>query len=248
VTLVNQVAIVTGGGRGIGKAIAITFAKNGADVVIAARTKSEIEQVGDEIRNFGREALAIPTDIANKNDIKNMVSQTIKRFGKIDVLVNNAGVFWPESAIDMTEEHWDRLLAVNLKAVFLCSQEVARHMIKQKKGRIINISSVDGIYCLPNQAHYAASKAGVNQLTRSLAVDFAPYGIVVNGIAPSWVLTEMTEEAWNKEKDYWLKRIPAGRIGQPEDIAYVALFLASEGSQFIVGQTIIVDGGITLLL
>lgn len=246
--LENKRAIVTGAGRGIGRAIALAFAAQGADVVLAARSVSELESTANEIEALGRRTLVVQTDVTRLDHIAAMVRKTAEVFGGLDILVNNAGVWWPVPSVDMTEEDWDRIMDVNLKGCLFCAQAAARVMKQQGSGRIINISSVDGTYCLLNQAHYAASKAGLNQLTRSLAVDFAQYGIIVNGIAPSWVLTDMAREEWERDREEWLPRIPAGRIGMPEDIADVAVFLASELSRFIFGQTITVDGGITLML
>jgi 3-oxoacyl-[acyl-carrier protein] reductase len=241
-------AIVTGAGRGIGRAIALAYARHGADVALAARTMPELESAAREIEALGRRALAVQADVTDLKSIAAMAAKTAEAFGGLDILVNNAGVWWPVPSIDMPEADWDGIMAVNLKSCFFCAQAAAREMRKQGSGRIVNISSVDGTYCLMNQAHYAASKAGLNQLTRSLAVDYAQYGILVNGIAPSWVLTDMTREEWERDKAEWLPRIPAGRIGMPDDIADVAVFLASDLSRFVYGQTITVDGGITLML
>jgi len=244
----DQVAIVTGGGRGIGRAIALAFAKRGANVTIAARTESQINQVAEEIRAFGRKALAVKADMSRLSEIQNLISKTIEEFGQIDVLVNGAGIWTPKSTMKMTEKEWDCVLSVNMKAGFFCSQEAARHMMKRKAGRIVNISSMDGSFITPDQVHYSVSKAGINHMTRQLAVDFAPFGIRVNAIAPGWVLTDMTKEAWEREKDIHLPRIPAGRIALPEDIADVALFLASDKSRYIYGEVISVTGGLTLLV
>jgi NAD(P)-dependent dehydrogenase (short-subunit alcohol dehydrogenase family) len=245
--LESRKAIVTGAGRGIGRAIALRYAAQGADVALAARNEAELESVAEEIEALGRRALVVPTDVTKLESIAAMVQRTVDAFGALDILVNNAGVWWPVPSIDMPEKDWDGIMDVNLKSCFFCAQHAARAM-RGRGGRIINISSVDGTYCLMNQAHYAASKAGVNQLTRSLAVDYAAYGVLVNGIAPSWVLTDMTREEWERDKDEWLPRIPAGRIGMPDDIADVAVFLASDLSRFVYGQTVTVDGGITLML
>jgi 3-oxoacyl-[acyl-carrier protein] reductase len=246
--LKDQVAIVTGGGRGIGRGIAVTFARHGAHVALAARTKGQIEQVADEIRALGREALAVPTDMSRMPELKRLVAKTIEQFGQIDLLVNVAGIWTPKPTMEMTEEAWDYLLSVNLKAAFFLSQETAKHMMKRKTGRIISISSVDASFILPDQVHYSVSKAGISHMTRQLAVDLAPLGIRVNAIAPGWVLTDMTREAWETEKNIYLPRLPAGRIALPEDIADVALFLASEQSRYIYGEVISVTGGLTLLL
>lgn len=246
--LKGKKAIVTGAGRGIGKAISLAYAAQGADVALVDKSLAALDDVAHEIEALGRRALAMQMDVTCFDCIEDTIARVVEAFGGLDLLVNNAGIWWSVPSLDMSEADWDKIMNVNLKSCFFCAQGAAKEMRKRGAGRIINISSVDGTYCLANQAHYAASKAGLNQLTRSLAVDFAQYGITVNGIAPSWVLTDMTRDEWERDKDEWLPRIPARRIGMPEDIADVAVFLASDLARFVCGQTIVVDGGITLML
>ncbi len=242
--LENKVAIVTGAGRGIGKAVAIAFATEGADIVAVARTKEEIEETCHEVEALGRQGLAIPIDVTNADQIKEMVQKSVSQFKKIDILVNNAGVIKLTPVLELTEADWDRIIDINLKGTFLCSQATARHMIKQERGKIINIASVGAHVGSPGTAAYAASKGGIIQLTKVLAVEFGKYNINVNVVSPGLTVTSMAaylakERSDSQDSD----RIPLRRLAKPEDIADAVLYLASSDSDYVTGQEIIVDGG-----
>ena len=241
----DKVAIVTGGGTGIGRSIAMEFARAGADVVVASRKLENLEKVAAEVRNLGRRVLAIATDVRNPDDVDNMVQKTMEQFGRIDILVNNAGASFRCPLEDMSPGGWDAVIGIDLKGVFMCSRAAGKVMIQQNKGRIINISSIAGVYGSPMMAHYGAAKAGVINFTRSLAGEWAKHNIYVNCIAPGPVLTEGYQGVRTAGG---LGDLPPGvnalnRWGQPEEIAYAAIFLASEASSFVVGETICVDGG-----
>ncbi len=245
--LSGKVAIVTGGGRGIGYHISLGLAKYGADVVICGRTLSELEMAGAAIEKMGRRALIQQTDIGNLSQICALAEESVKGFGRIDILVNNAGINIPQRAVDVTEEAWDKIIDTNLKGVFFCSQAVGRVMIKQKKGKIINISSQSGQVGLPQRAAYCASKGGVNLLTKVLAIEWAPYNINVNAVAPTFVETTLTKSMFANEefREYVLGNIPLGRMGQPEDVIGAVIYLASEASNLVTGHVLLVDGGWT---
>ncbi len=245
----KRVAIVTGGGIGIGREIALEFAKAGADVVVSSRNLANLEKAAEEIRALGRRSLAIAADVSVAEQVSNMVKQTIDKFGKIDILVNNSGTLRRSLIVDMSEEDWDYVMATNLKGCFLCTKAAAKYMIAQKYGKIINVSSIHGTRAdSPGICAYAASKAGIIQLTKSTALELGPYGVNVNCIAPGAVetvlpiMTRTPEQAaeWKKESR---NRAVMGRIGQTQDIANLALFLASDDSSFICGETIVIDGG-----
>jgi 3-oxoacyl-[acyl-carrier protein] reductase len=243
----QRVALVTGGARGIGKQIALTFAREGADIVLGDLI--EAETVAREIRVLGRKALAVKADISKKAEVEHLVRTTLAHFPKIDILVNNAGISRRAAFLEMTEEDWDAVLTVNLKGVFLCTQAAAKHMIKQKYGKIINIGSIYGLNAIvTGQANYAVSKAGVIQLTKFCALELGPYGINVNAIAPGMVATEMlytqrSPEEVERRIEKRSGQTALGRVGHPQDIANIALFLASEDSSLITGQVIVSDGG-----
>ena len=244
--LTDRVAIVTGGGTGIGKGIAIELAKAGAHVVIASRRLEVIQKAAAEVEALGRRSLAVPTDVIEKEQVDNLVKQTVDKFGRIDILVNNAGgsAAWPFEKI--SPRGWDIILAINLKGTFLCSQVVGQVMIEQKKGKIINIASVAGVGSAPQIPHYGAAKAGVISLTKTLAVLWGKYNINVNGIAPGLIKTEVLQSALSlsdKELADRTKSFPIARIGLPEDIAYASVYLASEESNYMTGQTLVIDGG-----
>jgi 3-oxoacyl-[acyl-carrier protein] reductase len=247
--LEGKVAIVTGAGRGIGAEIARTFAREGADVVLASLIREEIDQVAEEVRHAGRAALPIQTDITVKVEIAIMVQRTHEEFGKIDILVNNAGTIRPAGFLKTTEEDWDAIQAVDLKGLFLCTQAVAPHMIRQRYGKIVNVSSMaaNGWY-MPGYASYCAAKAAVNNLTKYTARELGEYGINVNAVAPGEILTALTYQGQSTEEvEKKLKNsrdmTMVKRIGEPKDVASLVLFLASDESTFIVGETISVDGG-----
>ena len=247
-------AIVTGGGTGIGKAIALEFAGAGADIAICSRNVQNIEKVRDEIIALGRDSMAVSMDVRVKEDVDNMVQQVIDEFGRIDILVNNAGTNRPTPVLDLTEDTWNLILDTNLKGLFFCTQAVARHMVKQKSGKIINISSTASMGANePGQAAYAASKTGVNAFTKACAREFGPYGINVNAIAPGRIPTPLvyasrTPEQVEKFIETGKSTAVLGRLGTVEEIAHLALFLASDDSAFITAEIIACNGGRTNLM
>ena len=247
-------AIVTGGGTGIGKAIALEFAGAGADIAICSRSVQNIEKVRDEIIALGRDSMAVSMDVRVKEDVDNMVQQVIDEFGRIDILVNNAGTNRPTPVLDLTEDTWNLILDTNLKGLFFCIQAVARHMVKQKSGKIINISSTASMGANePGQAAYAASKTGVNALTKACAREFGTYGINVNAIAPGRIPTPLiyasrTPEQVEKLLETGKSAAVLGRLGTVEEIAHLALFLASDYSAFITAEIIACNGGRTNLM
>ena len=245
VSLKGKIAIVTGGGKGIGSAIALGFAQAGANVVVASRTPADLERVKSQIENLGRHALAVQTNIAVKAEVDNMVAKTLEKFGTIDILVNNAAINIMRNLVDLREDGWDKVMNVDLKGYFLCSQAAAKVMMEKKTGNIINIVSTGATKAAPGLGAYSIAKAGVVMLTKLLAVELASYHIRVNAIGPYLVKTAFSQPMWsNPEALQALEAsIPLGRIAEPEDVVSVALFLASDASSYITGQTIYVDGG-----
>ena len=244
----GKTAIVTGGSRGIGKTIALTFAGAGADVVVCSRDlDGKLGPVAEEIRRLGQRSLAVPTDITQKAAIDNLVQRTMDEFGAIDILVNNAGTVIRASVAEHSEEDWDKVMDTNLKSFFLCSQAVAKIIMDQKRGNIINISSMRGIRASQGRVSYSVSKAGVIMLTRVLALEFASYNIRVNAIAPGWIRTELTEPMYSdiKVREEVNATIPMGHWATPDEMANVALFLASDVSSHVTGHTLVADGGIS---
>jgi len=243
----GRIALVTGAGRGIGKATAMFLAREGANMVVNDMDLQLARETADEIRAIGCEALAIKADVSDKNEVVRMIDMVIKNFGKIDILVNNAGIFSSVPLIDITEDEWNKMMEVNLKGVFLCSQVVMKFMIRQRSGKIVNIASlagkVGGIYA---GAHYAASKAGVICLTKSLAKQLAQYNINVNAVAPALIETDMMKDWPMQVKESLLKQVPLGRFGTPNEVAEAVLFLVSEGANYITGATIDVNGGLLM--
>jgi len=243
----DRIALVTGAGRGIGRAIAIALAREGANVVVNDVDIQLAREAADEIRVKGLKAFPIKADVSNSTEVVEMVETIIKMFDRIDILVNNAGIFSSVPLDNMTENEWDKVMNINLRGVFLCSQSVMKFMKKQRSGKIVNIASlaakIGGIFA---GANYAASKAGVICLTKSLAKQLARYGINVNAVAPGTIETEMTAD-WPKEvKESFLRQIPLGRFGKPEEVAETVLFLVSDGANYITGETIDVNGGILM--
>lgn len=243
--LKNKVAIVTGSRRGIGKATALELAKEGAKIVVSDIDLKECQSVCDEIRKIGSDAIAVKCDVSKKRDVDAMVKKTIQKFKRIDILVNNAGVVLMKPFVEMTEKDWDFVLDINLKGVFLCTNAVVKQMIKQKSGKIISIASIAGEVGFMNISAYCASKAGIINLTRELALELAPFNINVNAVAPGVIATKMTEDLLKdkKTREILLANTPLGRVGQPEEIGKVVVFLASDDSNFITGHTLVVDGG-----
>lgn len=241
--LSNKVAIVTGSRRGIGYGIAIALAKEGCNVVVSDINQEECEKVVGEIEKMGVNGLAIQCDVSKKGEVDNLVSKTIEKFGQLDILVNNAGIFPYVPFLNMTEEDWDKVLDINLKSVFLCSQAAVKNM--KSGSKIVNISSIASFIGFPTLAHYCASKGGINSMIRALALELAPQKINVNAVAPG--ATDTPGAASSEEtKQQTIKGIPLARMGTPEDIANAVVFLASEKADYITGQTIIVDGGWTI--
>jgi len=243
----DKVAVVTGAGRGLGYHFAIALARYGADVVVCSRTVSELEAAAVEIEKLGRRAMIKRMDITSISDIESMVEKSAEHFGRIDILVNNAGLNRPEWAEEVTEENWDLVLSTNLKGLFFCAQAVGRVMIEQKKGKIINVSSDAGSVGLIKRAAYCASKGGVNQVTKVLAIEWAKHNINVNAIAPAFIETPLTAPMFKEPefRDYVLDNTPLGRIGTTHDVVGAIIFLASEASDYVTGHTLLIDGGWT---
>lgn len=245
--LENKVAIVTGGGSGIGQAIAILFAKEGAKVVAAGRRLEALQSTVVEIEKSGGEAFAVITDVSSFSSVQNLIQKALEKFGRIDILVNNAGIYLPGDAVSTTEEDWDRVLAIDAKGAFLCSKAAIPSMIERGKGKIVNIASIAGLFGFEGSLAYCAAKGAVVNLTKEMALDLGPKNINVNAIAPGIIETDMTQGFLQDEnaKKGFLDKIPMGRIGKPLDIAYAALYLASDEADFITGEILVVDGGWT---
>jgi 3-oxoacyl-[acyl-carrier protein] reductase len=244
--LSSQVAVVTGAGRGIGRAIALKFASEGADIVVVSRTAANAEKVAEEIRALGRRAWAFAVDVADAAAVSAAAEQILAAAGKVDILVNNAGVTKDGLLMRMSDADWDTVLDTNLKGAFLVTKAFARAFIKQRSGRIVNISSVIGLMGNAGQCNYAASKAGLIGFTQSVAKELASRGVTANAIAPGFIETDMTAELNDAMKTELLKRIPLGVLGQAEDIAAAALYLASPGARYVTGQVLTVDGGLVM--
>ena len=245
--LKGQIAIVTGASRGIGRAIALELANQGADVVVNySGNEEKAKSVVEEILSSGSRAFAVQCDVSDSDSVAAMLKRTIDEFGKVDILVNNAGITKDNLLMRMKEDEWDQVINTNLKGVFLCTKAVTRQMMKQRKGRIINVASVVGITGNPGQANYVAAKAGVIGFTKPAAKELASRGITVNAVAPGFISTDMTDQLPEDVRNQLLSQIPLGRLGNPEDIAKVAAFLASDDSSYMTGQTLSVDGGMAM--
>jgi len=242
--LTGKVALVTGAAQGIGRAIALLLARNGADIVVSDINLEKAEETAKEIRAIGPKATAVKVDVSNLSDVERMVEALIEKLAKIDILVNNAGITRDKLILRMTEEDWDAVLGVNLKGTFNCTKTVIRHMAKQRSGKIVNIASVVGEMGNAGQANYSASKAGVIGLTKTIAREYAQRGINVNAIAPGYIETPMTDALPEKSKEELKKLIPMERLGKPEDVAEAVFFLVCEESSYITGQVLNVNGGI----
>ncbi|MCX8052755.1 MAG: 3-oxoacyl-[acyl-carrier-protein] reductase [Armatimonadetes bacterium] len=247
--LENRVAFITGAGRagkGIGRAIALRLAQEGAKIAIADFVPEAADSVAKEVESMGGEALALVGSVASCEDVERMVQETVDRFARIDILINNAGITRDNLLVRMSEEDWDAVLDTNLKGAFNCTRAVAKLMMRERRGKIINISSVMGLVGNPGQANYSASKGGLIALTKTTAKELGSRGINVNAVAPGFIQTVMTDEMPEGAKQGIADQIPLRRLGTPEDVAEVVLFLASEASSYITGQVITVDGGMVM--
>jgi 3-oxoacyl-[acyl-carrier protein] reductase len=241
----DKVIVITGSARGLGKAFASNLLSEGARVVVNDINEDLGEKTVDEFNALGYKSLFIRADVRNRDEVKSLMDTTVQRFGKIDVLINNAGIARGGLIHEMDTQSWDDVLGVNLTGVFNCSHYALKYMIPRKYGKIINISSRAAMGLVSN-SEYSASKAGVNGLTRTMALELAPHNILVNAIAPAWTRTDLTQVFTDDFQKERISRIPLGRIGEPEDIAPLVLFLASDDSNFITGQIIHVDGGMSV--
>jgi NAD(P)-dependent dehydrogenase (short-subunit alcohol dehydrogenase family) len=246
--LAGKVAIVTGAGRGLGRTIALGLAEHGADVVAVSRTPAQVDEVAADIAAIGRKALALQVDTSRRADVERMVARTVEGWGRVDVLVNNAGIDIIKPALDYTEEEWDQVIDINLKGYFLCAQAVGRQMVKQRAGSILMNSSIAGSIGIATLVPYAATKGGVNQLVRTLAVEWAPHGVRVNGFAPAYFENVMqgAEHVHDEAKERHIREwTPLGRRGKGEELVGPCVFLASEASSYVTGHVLMVDGGWT---
>ena len=243
----TKTAVVTGASRGIGRAIALKLAQDGANVVVNySGSQAKAEEVVAEIKALGQQAIAVQANVADAAEVKALMGAAMDAFGSIDILVNNAGITRDNLLMRMKEDEWDSVMATNLKGVFLCTKAVARQMMKQRAGRIINVASIVGVAGNAGQANYVAAKAGVIGLTKTTAKELAARNILVNAVAPGFIATDMTDELPQDVKDAMLTQIPLAKLGQPEDVANVVAFLASEGANYMTGQTLHIDGGMVM--
>lgn len=245
--LEGKTAVVTGASRGIGRAIALELAKEGANVVVNySGSKEKAEEVVEEILKMGQKAIAVQANVADNESVQNLMKTALDEFGSIDILVNNAGITRDNLLMRMKEDEWDDVIETNLKGVFLCTKAVTRQMMKQRSGRIINIASVVGVTGNAGQANYTAAKAGVIGLTKTTARELASRNILVNAVAPGFITTEMTDALPEEVKNTMLSQIPLSKFGKPEHVAKAVVFLASDDAEYITGQVLHVDGGIAM--
>ena len=243
--LKNKVAIITGASRGIGKSVAQEISKSGAHVVCVSRSEDDLLKISSKLNDEGFSSSFFVCDVSDFSDFKKLIDDTVSKFNRVDILVNNAGITKDNLIMRMPESDWDKVIDVNLKGVFNGIKAVSRQMMKQKHGRIINISSIVGLIGNPGQANYAASKAGVIGLGKAVSKELASRNITVNTIAPGYIETDMVEDIQETVKEDLFKQIPLGRIGKPSDIATAVLYLASDEAGYITGQTLTIDGGMT---
>ncbi|HQO09284.1 MAG TPA: 3-oxoacyl-[acyl-carrier-protein] reductase [Clostridiales bacterium] len=245
--LKDKVAIITGSARGIGRAIAEEYAANGAKVIISDIMQDKAEETANELKaKYNIDTLAIKADVSKYEDVETLVNQTIEKFGKIDIIVNNAGITRDNLIMRMSEQEWNLVIDINLKGVFNCTKAVSRPMMKQRYGKIINITSVVGEMGNPGQINYSASKAGVIGMTKTTAKELGSRGIRVNAIAPGFIVSEMTDKMTDQAKESLIKLIPLNELGKPADVAKAAVFLASDMADYITGQVINVCGGMVM--
>ena len=247
-SLEGKVALVTGGSRGMGRAMALTYAQAGADVAVCSRHLADSEKVAQEIREFGRRSLAIKADTTVKADVEAMIEKVVKELGTLDIMVNNAGANLRKYLMDTTDEEWDNIIKVDLTGFYLCAKAAAKVMIEKKKGIIINVSSIGGKKPYPNTGAYSVAKAGAIMLTKCLAIELLPHNIRVSGIGPGPVRTQLNTELWEdpKNKAEYEAKLPIKRMAESEEITGIALLLASEASSYMTGQTVYFDGGVML--
>lgn len=246
--LSGRVAIVTGGSIGLGRQMAESLAEMGANVVLCARKKERCEQAAQELKQFGVKTLALGCDVKNPDQVRDVVGETIAQFGRLDILINNAGTSWGAPVEEMRLEHWNKVLETNLTGTFLFSQAAGKHMVAQRRGKIINITSVAGLQGAPPEFQaigYHASKGGVIAFTKDLACKWGVHNVHVNAIAPGWFPTHMSEIVIERNREAFLKKIPLRRFGGNHDLKGAAVFLASEASDFVTGHVLVVDGGQT---
>jgi 3-oxoacyl-[acyl-carrier protein] reductase len=244
--LEGKVALITGGARGIGQAIALTFAREGADIVVADVNLEMAQKTALEIQDLGRKAMALEMDVTNYEKVEEGINKILDKMGKVDILVNNAGITKDNLVMRMSQADWDAVINVNLKGTFNCIKAVSRPMIKQRSGRIISIASIIGLMGNPGQANYAASKAGIIALTKTVAKELASRNVNANAVAPGFIQTEMTAKLPEEIKKKMLEAIPLAKLGTPQDVANICLFLASDEASYITGQVITIDGGMVM--
>jgi 3-oxoacyl-[acyl-carrier protein] reductase len=242
----GQVAVVTGSARGIGRAIALELARRGADLVITDIDEEQARRTAEEIASTGRRSLALRCDVAQRDEVTSLVSRAVEELGRLDIFVNNAGITRDTLLVRMTEAQWDLVLDINLKGTFFGCQAAAKTMMKARSGKIVNVASITGLIGNVGQANYSASKGGVVALTRTVAKELAARNITVNAVAPGFIETEMTRELPEKARAAFLESIPLRRGGTPEDVAHLVAFLCSSEADYITGQCITIDGGLTI--
>ena len=245
-TLAGQVALITGGARGIGRQIALLFANHGADLALFDVNPEPLEATATELRALGRRAEGCVVDVTDGKQVEEGVAKVLDKLGRIDILINNAGITKDGLLIRMDDAQWDRVLNINLRGTFLCTRAAAKHMLKARRGRIVSIASIVGIIGNPGQANYAASKAGIIGLTKSVAKELAARGITCNAIAPGFIKTEMTDALPQQARERLMEAIPMGTLGEPMDVAQAALFLVSDAARYITGHVLVVDGGLAM--
>ncbi|MFA6216277.1 MAG: 3-oxoacyl-[acyl-carrier-protein] reductase [Candidatus Omnitrophota bacterium] len=245
--LKDKVVLITGGARGIGRSIALLFAKEGAHIVVGDVNVQEAERTAQEIEAMGRQSVALLLDVTDYVKVEEVINKILDKFGRVDILVNNAGITKDNLLLRMSQVEWDTVINVNLKGTFNCTKAVSKPMVKQRAGKIVNIASIIGVIGNAGQANYSASKAGIIALTKTTARELASRNITANAVAPGFIQTEMTAKLPQDLKDKMLADIPLGTLGSPEDVANACLFLASGEADYITGQTLIVDGGMVMV-
>ena len=245
-SLTDQVAVITGGARGIGREIALVLGHAGAALALFDVNPEQLQQTVTELRGLGRKAEGLTVDVTDGKQVDEGMAKVLDKLGRIDILINNAGVTKDGLIIRMSDAQWDRVLDINLKGTFLCTRAAAKHMIKQRRGRIVSIASIVGIIGNPGQANYAASKAGIIGMTKAVAKELASRGVTCNAIAPGFIQTEMTEALSESAKQRLKEAIPMGTLGQPRDVAQAVLFLVSDAARYITGHVLVVDGGLAM--